>query len=89
MTQFFGKYRGKVLNPVDPLFLGRVQVEVLALPGTMLNWCMPCVPYQGLGAGPKAIPAIGTNVWVEFEGGDVNFPVWTGCFWSEGQFPGK
>jgi len=29
-----------------------------------------------------AVPAIGSGVWVEFEQGDPDFPVWVGCFWG-------
>ena len=33
MSQFFGKYRGKVANNIDPMKLGRVQVSVPGRPG--------------------------------------------------------
>jgi hypothetical protein len=48
---------------------------------------MPCVPYAGPGVGFYAIPPLEANIWVEFEGGDSNYPIWTGCFWEEGQVP--
>lgn len=48
---------------------------------------MPCVPYAGKGVGLFAIPPKGTNVWVEFEGGDPDYPIWTGCFWGDGELP--
>jgi hypothetical protein len=48
---------------------------------------MPCTPYGGDGVGFYAIPPIGANVWIEFEGGNVNFPIWAGCFWAEGETP--
>ena len=83
----WGKYRGKVVNDVDPLMIGRIQAEVAILPGLTLNWCMPCSPYAGAGVGFFAIPPVGANVWVEFEGGDVNFPIWVGAFWAEGETP--
>jgi hypothetical protein len=87
MRRFFGKYRAKVIDNEDPLLLGRIQAEVAILPGVQLNWCMPCTPYAGPEVGFYAIPPIGANVWVEFEGGDVNFPIWVGCFWAEGETP--
>jgi uncharacterized protein involved in type VI secretion and phage assembly len=90
MNQFFGKYRGKVKNNADPLFMGRIQVSVPAIYGDRdMSWAMPCVPYAGSGVGFFAIPAEGANVWVEFEGGDTDHPIWTGCFWDEGGAPGK
>lgn len=87
VQKLFGKYRGKVLDNVDPLFLGRILAEVAAVQGMTMNWCMPCVPYAGAEVGFYAIPPIGANVWIEFEGGDVNYPIWTGCFWGEGEVP--
>jgi hypothetical protein len=85
--RFYGKFRGKVVENVDPMILGRILVEVPSVPSSTLNWAMPCVPYAGPQVGFYAIPPIGANVWVEFEAGDPNYPVWVGCFWSEGQVP--
>lgn len=80
--QYIGKFRGKVVDNVDPLFQGRIMAEVPALPGSLLNWALPCTPYAGLDVGFYAIPPIGANVWIEFEGGDPNYPIWAGCFWG-------
>jgi len=88
MTSFFGKYRGKVENNIDPMLLGRVQVNVPAVLGSgSLSWAMPCVPYAGNGVGFFMIPPVGANVWVEFEGGDIDYPIWSGCFWGLGEVP--
>lgn len=85
---FYGKYRGKVENNVDPLQQGRMQVSVPAVLGEgTLSWAMPCVPYAGPGVGFFAIPPTGANVWVEFEGGDPNYPIWSGAFWGTGEAP--
>lgn len=87
---FFGKYRGKVANNLDPLQLGRLQVECPAvLGGGRLSWALPCVPFAGPGVGFFALPPIGANLWVEFEGGNPDFPIWSGCFWNPGQVPAK
>ncbi|MGD2157014.1 MAG: phage baseplate assembly protein V [Anaerolineales bacterium] len=88
MTDFFGKYRGSVVNNVDPQQMGRVQVSVPAVLGEgRMSWAMPCTPYAGSGVGFFAIPPIGANVWVEFEGGDPDYPIWSGCFWGVGEVP--
>jgi hypothetical protein len=88
MTQFFGKYRGKVENNLDPLMLGRVQVSVPAVLGSgTLSWAMPCVPYAGSGVGFFAVPPVGANVWVEFEAGNPDSPILAGCFWGLGEVP--
>ncbi|MFN2224900.1 MAG: phage baseplate assembly protein V [Anaerolineae bacterium] len=87
MAEFYGKYRGKVVNNVDPLMLGRILPLVPAVSELPLTWAMPNVPFAGQGQGFFALPPIGANVWIEFEGGDPNYPIWTGCFWGDGQVP--
>jgi uncharacterized protein involved in type VI secretion and phage assembly len=81
--KYYGKYRGLVLNNVDPLQKGRLQVQVpdvLALSPS--SWAMPCVPIAGPQMGVYVIPIIGSGVWVEFEGGNPDYPIWTGGFWG-------
>jgi uncharacterized protein involved in type VI secretion and phage assembly len=46
---------------------------------------MPCAPYAGNGVGLFALPPVGAGVWVEFEGGDLDYPIWSGCFWADGE----
>ncbi|MFJ3773474.1 phage baseplate assembly protein V [Streptomyces sp. NPDC090075] len=88
MNPFYGKYRGKVTDNADPRQLGRVQVGCPAVLGDGNPvWAMPCVPYAGPGVGLFALPPVGADVWVEFEGGDPDHPIWAGCFWSTGQLP--
>jgi hypothetical protein len=86
MKQFFGKYRGTVLNNVDPMKLGRVQVSVPALP-CPTNWAMPCAPFAGMQNGFYIVPPLRANVWVEFEGGDPDLPIVSGYFWGKGEVP--
>ena len=84
-TRFFGKFRGKVVNSADPLSLGRVQAIVPDVTGSSLTeWAMPCFPVAGM----CMVPAVGANVWIEFEKGDLDYPIWTGCFYiDEGEIP--
>jgi uncharacterized protein involved in type VI secretion and phage assembly len=84
---FFGKYRGTVSDNADPTNRGRIKVKVPAVLGTVESWAMPCVPYAGQGVGFYSLPASGTGIWVEFEAGDPSFPIWTGCFWGDGELP--
>ena len=79
--RYFGKYRGQVVDNRDPEGLARLQVVVPALLQRAAVWAMPCVPYAGDGIGLFALPPIGAAVWVEFEGGDMDYPIWAGCFW--------
>lgn len=83
LQKYFGKYRGQVVDNADPLGLGRVRVNVPAVLGTgQKGWALPALPYAGPGVGFFAVPPRGAAVWVEFEGGDLDRPIWTGCFWE-------
>ena len=86
-SRYFGKYRGTVTDNDDPTNRGRIKVRVPAVLGDLTVWAMPCVPYAGEQIGQYMIPAVESGVFVEFEGGDASFPIWTGCFWSDGQLP--
>ena len=86
--KLFGKYRGIVINNVDPMQIGRLMVQVPdasnILPST---WAMPCVPFAGIQSGMFAVPPIGSGIWIEFEQGDTDYPIWTGCFWGSAAEP--
>ncbi|CAH1905574.1 VgrG protein [Candidatus Nitrotoga sp. HW29] len=80
---FYGKYRGMVLNNVDPMQMGRLQIQVPDVAGFIpTTWAMPCVPLAGINMGMFALPMIGSGVWVEFEQGNSDHPIWVGCFWG-------
>jgi uncharacterized protein involved in type VI secretion and phage assembly len=82
----FGKYRGTVTE-VDADTL-RLKAKVPAvLHETTSGWCWPCVPYAGDGVGFAFLPEVGAGVWIEFEGGDTSYPIWTGCYWRAGEVP--
>jgi hypothetical protein len=81
--RFYGKYRGLVIMNIDPEQIGRVMLQVPDVLGEIpSSWAMPCVPVAGIQAGIFCVPPIGSQVWVEFEQGDPNRPIWTGGFWG-------
>jgi uncharacterized protein involved in type VI secretion and phage assembly len=85
-NRFFGKYRGTVTD-VDAATL-RVKAKVPAvLADQATGWCEACVPYAGDGVGFAFLPEVGAGVWIEFEGGDVSYPIWVGCYWRAGEPP--
>jgi len=87
-THFYGLYRGIVQDNDDPSKLCRIKAKVPSVLGdTATGWCLPCVPYAGNQVGIAFLPEIGSGVWIAFEGGDVSFPVWVGCFWRSGELP--
>jgi uncharacterized protein involved in type VI secretion and phage assembly len=82
-TRFYGKYRATCINNIDPMMQGRIQVIVPDVSNVMLSsWAMPCVPVAGLQMGLYTVPPIGAGVWVEFEKGDSDYPIWVGCYWG-------
>ena len=83
--RYHGKYRGTVVDNADPTSRGRVKVRVPAVMGEKELWAMPCAPYAGASIGFFALPPADTSIWVEFEGGDINQPIWAGCFWKDGE----
>jgi hypothetical protein len=80
---YFGKYRGTVVNNIDPQQRGRLLVVVPDVSGLILtSWAMPCVPVGGIQMGFYSVPPVGSGVWVEFEQGNSDWPIWVGCFWG-------
>ena len=80
---FYGKYRGIVTDNLDPLMTGRVRARVPDVMGDAESgWALPCAPFGGSGVGFFAVPAVGAGVWIEFEHGDPEYPVWAGCWFG-------
>jgi uncharacterized protein involved in type VI secretion and phage assembly len=82
-TKYWGKYRGTVVNNIDPMSHGRIQAIVPAVSNIVLtSWAMPCLPVAGIQTGIFAVPIPGAGVWIEFENGDPDYPIWSGCFFG-------
>jgi hypothetical protein len=81
--RYYGKYRGLVIDNIDPMQIARVMLQCPDVLGeTPSSWAMPCVPSAGIQAGCFIVPPIGSQVWVEFEQGNPDYPIWTGGFWG-------
>ena len=81
--KYWGKYRGTVVNNLDPEQRGRIQAIVPAVTGLILStWAMPCVPFAGKTEGFFFVPQTGAAVWMEYEDGDPDKPIWVGGFWG-------
>jgi uncharacterized protein involved in type VI secretion and phage assembly len=87
--RYYGKYRATVLNNVDPLNQGRIMVQLADIYGLFPStWALPSFPMAALTASIVALPPVGSSVWVDFEAGDPEYPIWSGAFWPDsGQFP--
>ena len=84
---FYGKYRGVVTDVKDPLMLGRIKANVPDVMGDQESgWAMPCMPFGGSSMGFYALPGVGAGVWIEFEQGDPDYPIWSGCWWGAPRF---
>ena len=83
LKKFYGKYRGTVMNNIDPMQIGRIQAIVPDVSNYIpTSFAMPCVPLAGKQMGSYMVPQIGSGVWIEFEQGDPDYPIWTGCYWG-------
>jgi hypothetical protein len=82
-NRYYGIYRGTVVQNVDPMQLGRIMVTVPDVGSiTPSTWATPCVPLAGKQEGTFMVPQVGAGVWVQFEAGDPDKPVWTGGWWG-------
>jgi len=84
-NKYFGKYRGFVVDNDDPEQRGRLRLNVPSVLGeAQTGWALPCLPFGGLAdQGLFSVPEVGAQMWVEFEGGNINQPIWTGTFWQQ------
>lgn len=86
-NRFYGKYRGIVTDVDDSTWRIKASVPNVLPGGSATGWCMPCVPYAGPQVGFCMLPEVGSAVWIEFEGGDVSYPIWVGMYWTSGDLP--
>jgi uncharacterized protein involved in type VI secretion and phage assembly len=85
-ARFYGKHRATVVDNADPENLGRLKLQIPHVLGedVVSGWATPCVPYGGApDQGFFFIPEVGASVWVEFEMGNLEFPIWVGTFWGK------
>jgi uncharacterized protein involved in type VI secretion and phage assembly len=83
VNNYYGKYRGIVMENIDPMQMGRLMVQIPDVSNVIPStWAMPCVPFAGIQSGFFAVPEIGSGVWVEFEQGNPDYPIWVGCYWA-------
>jgi hypothetical protein len=85
---YYGKFRGVVVNNNDPNQLARLTARVPDIFGDETSgWALPATPFAGNGVGLYLMPPVGASVWIEFEHGDPEYPIWSGCFWAGGELP--
>ena len=82
--KYYGKYRGFVVHNDDPERRARLRLRVPSVLGdAVTGWALPCLPFGGLAdQGLYLVPEPGSRVWVEFEEGELSYPLWTGTYWE-------
>ena len=79
----YGKFRAKVVDVKDPEFRGRIRVLCPKVYGKYTSpWCLPCSPLAFNGGGILFVPKINEMIWIEFEEGNADFPIWVGGLWK-------
>jgi uncharacterized protein involved in type VI secretion and phage assembly len=87
-AHYFGKYRGTVDSIGSGSELGLIKAKVPEVLGDeTTHWARPAVPFAGKQHGFLALPEVGDGVWIEFEAGNVDLPIWSGCWWADNEIP--
>ncbi|HQX82817.1 MAG TPA: phage baseplate assembly protein V, partial [Vicinamibacterales bacterium] len=87
-SSYFGKYRGIVTDVDDPSNQCRIKATVASVLGEATSgWALPAAPFAGDQHGVVMLPKVGSGVWIEFEAGQLDHPIWSGAWWAAGQRP--
>lgn len=90
MDLFYGKYKGIVFDNIDPKKMLRIKAKVPGINNNEpLNWAYPCMDYLGKDCGDIMLPGKGDGVWIEFEGGDTDYPICAGMWASKNDIPSE
>jgi hypothetical protein len=82
MSQWLGKFKATVQDTNDPEKRGRVKVTLDRNEKIgQLNWAEPCLPSHYI-----SIPKMNSKVWIEFERGDMFYPIWVGVIPTKADF---
>ena len=92
---YYGVYRAIVTSTDDPANdgqpdpQGRVRVRVPSVGDgeDVSRLAYPIVPLAGDGYGLKAIPPVDGHVYVVFENGRLDIPLWFGGWWARNHMP--
>ena len=78
--RYYSSYRGFVVMNDDPRGLNRVKIispTINAIDDKVGIWAYPKGNWGAKGYGVQMLPMIGDMVWVEFEYGDLEHPIWS------------
>lgn len=88
-SRFYGKYRGTVAELESDGSLCRLRAYVPDIYGADVKspLALPSLPFAGPSHGFVLMPEVNDGVWIEFEAGDISRPIWTGCWFAQGDRP--
>lgn len=83
---FYGTYKGQVVDNQDPDGQGKLKVHCPTIHGDTYpdTWAWPISPFAGRQFGFFAIPDKDEWVWVVFDHGRPEYPIWSGGWWGDG-----
>lgn len=86
---YSGLYKGIVSNIDDPEKRGRIKCLIPDVLGDRVEsaWCEPCVPVAYDYGGDFCLPQLNETIWLAFEKGNSNFPVYLGNWWQKEMTP--
>jgi len=90
LGRYYGNYRGFVLSNEDPLKMGRLQLRLPHLNPNVKDdetWAWPISSWGGKDYGIQLLPQKGDMVWVQFENGDADYPLWQHAGYSKEELP--
>lgn len=87
--KYYSSYRGYVVDNEDPDGLGRIKATIPTVTKgvTHSKWIYPKNAFSGNGYGTQVLPMVGDLVWIEFEFGDTNFPLYSHAHFTKGEKP--
>lgn len=85
--RYYGTYRAFVVDNNDPEERGRLKLKIPTIHGDQVHdyWAFPKGQYAGNGYGFLMLPKIGDAVYVVFENGDSEHPLWEHGWWAKNE----
>lgn len=86
---YYGVYRAEVLDNTDDSNRGimRIRVPSIGDSDAVSRIAYPIAPLAGSGFGFKSLPTVGSFVYVRFENGKLDMPLWEGGMWARDGIP--
>lgn len=85
----YSSYRAFVIDNEDPGKMNRLKLRIPHLNDVVDDdtWAWPKNVWGGKDYGSQMLPQKGDMVWVEFENGDPDYPIWSHAGYAEEELP--